>query len=45
MSDDRVASQFKEAEEMVEDAHQQSVDALRKKVADAKADALKKIGA
>ena len=43
MSDSTADEPFRRAEEKVEEAHQRSVESLRKKVADAKADALKKV--
>jgi len=43
MSEDLVDDAFRDAAENVDKAHQKAVDALRKKVADAKTEALNKI--
>ena len=43
MSEEIVEDSFGDAAENVEKAHQQAVDSLRKNVADAKAEALRKI--
>jgi hypothetical protein len=43
MSEDLVEEVFSEAAESVDKAHQKAVDSLRKKVADAKAEALNRI--
>jgi hypothetical protein len=44
MSADMVEKPFRSASEKVEEAHRQSVEELRAKVAKAKSDALAKIG-
>jgi hypothetical protein len=43
MSEDIIDDSFRNASENIEKDHQQAVEALRKKVADAKTDALKKV--